>query len=394
MRRSALLILLLALLFTPLGSAEPEQPKGPVLILSEDGLGADQFRPDTMPLLWALAEQGRQSAVIPPFPATTFNGHVTLATGCWPEHHGVVANSYFQPEDHQRIPVAHRAEDILREPLWIAATRSGIRTAVYHWVGATGPWEGVSPWRMRPFQLNRPDAEGLSFCESALEQGARLVMAYLSGTDEEGHLHGPRSAETLAKLRSLDAELTPWLKRMLATYPGLRVILTADHGMTTMKRRVHLPSVLDGIPADLISHGGSAFIYLKHPSDLRRAAARLRHAGLRVWPRNKVPTRYHLGGSARVGDLVVLAPLGTWLSQARDSHEESVERHGRAGAHAYAPETAAMRAWLVVFGVGRGPLGAVQAWDIAPTAGQWLGVHWAQEPDGRPVPDLAAPVKK
>ena len=38
------------------------------------------------------------------------------------------------------------------------------------------------------------------------------------------------------------------------------------------------------------------------------------------------------------------------LRQARSSREEESERHGRAGAHAYSPEAASMRAWLVVLG--------------------------------------------
>jgi hypothetical protein len=279
-------------------------------------------------------------------------------------------------------------EDILREPLWVATTRGGVRTAVFHWVGSNGPWEGVTPWRMEAFQPGVPDAQGLAFCESALADGARLVMAYLSGTDEEGHLHGPRSPETLAKLRALDAELAPWLTRMRAGHPGLRVILTADHGMVPMKRRVHLPSVLDGIPVDLITHGGSAYVYLKRPADQARALARLRQAGLQAWARAKVPVRYHLAGSPRVGDIVALAPLGTWLSQARSSREDESERHGRAGAHAYGPESVPMRSWLVVLGAGHGPLAAVPAWDIAPTVASWLGIRWAQAPDGRPVPTL------
>lgn len=386
MRRFALLALLLSLL--PLRAEAPKLEAGPVLLISEDGLGTDQFRPDAMPKLWALAQRARRGAVLPPFPATTFNGHVTLATGCWPEHHGVVANGYLRPGDRQRVAAANRVEDILREPLWVAATRSGVRTAVFHWVGASGPWEGVTPWRMEPFRLGVPDADGLAFCEAALADGAKLVMAYLSGSDEEGHLKGPRSPETRAKLGAIDAELAPWLERMLAAHPGLRVVLTADHGMVPMQRRIHLPSVLDGIPVDLITHGGSAYVYLKRPGDRIRALARLRKAGLKAWPREAVPTRYHLGGSPRVGDIVVLAPLGTWLSQARSSREDESERHGRSGAHAYTPESVPMHAWLVVLGAGQGPLGDIPAWDIAPTVASWLGIRWAQAPDGKPVAAL------
>jgi predicted AlkP superfamily pyrophosphatase or phosphodiesterase len=267
----------------------------------------------------------------------------------------------------------------------VAATRGGVRTAVFQWVGATGPWEGVTPWRMEVFRLGRPDSEALAFSEAALKDGAGLVMTYLSGTDEEGHLHGPGSVEVTAKLKVMDDQLTPWLQRMLAGHPGLRVIIASDHGMALMQRRIHLPSVLDGIRCDLITHGGSAYVYLRDQRALSRALSRLRRAGLKVWTRDSVPARYHLGGNPRVGDLVVLAPEGQWLSRARSSREEADEEFGRQGAHAYAPGTKSMPTWLIVLGAGRGALGAVPLWDLAPTVADWLGLHWAQPPDGKPL---------
>ncbi|MBI1753369.1 MAG: alkaline phosphatase family protein [Acidobacteria bacterium] len=374
----------LAILFATTLSAAP-----PVLMLSADGLGADQFTARSMPKLWALSEQGRRGEGLPPFPATTFNGHVTMATGCWPEHHGVVANGYVDPATKNLVPTASRAEDLQREPLWVAATRSGVRTAVFQWVGATGPWQGVSPWRLDVFRLGRPDSEALAFSEAALKEGAGLVMTYLSGTDEEGHLHGPRSAEASAKLKQMDDQLAPWLQRMLVEHPGLRVIIAADHGMTPMRKRVHLPSVLDGLSCDLITHGGSAYVYLKHQGDTEKALARLRQAGLKAWPRAAVPVKYHLAGNPRVGDLVVLAPEGQWLSKARSSREEADEHHGRQGAHAYSSDTPSMHTWLLILGAGRGPLGPVPLWDLAPTAASWLGIRWAQAPDGKALPAIS-----
>lgn len=384
MRHAALFALLL-----PLPPIQAEAPgslsaPGPVLVISADGVGARQFTPHTMPNLWSLSEAGRRGEGLPPFPATTFNGHATLATGCWPEHHGVVANSYRDPETGHMIPAANRAEFLQREPLWVAATRSGVRTATFQWVCATGPWEGITPWRVEPFRLGRTDAEGLAFSEAALRDGAGLVMTYLSGTDEEGHLNGPGSPEVLAKLRQIDQELGPWLRRMLAEHPGLKVVIAADHGMAPMRRRIHLPSLLDGIPCDLVTHGGSAYVYLKHAGDTQRALARLRQGGLTVWTRDRTPARFHLAGNPRVGDLVVLAKEGDWLSKARSSREEVDERHGRQGAHAYAPETPAMHTWLIVLGTGRGPLGPVPLWNLAPTVAAWLSISWSVPPDGTP----------
>jgi predicted AlkP superfamily pyrophosphatase or phosphodiesterase len=374
--------------FFPLLVSLALQAAPPVLLLSADGLGADQFTPRTMPKLWALSGQGRRGQGLPPFPATTFNGHVTLATGCWPEHHGVVANGYVDPATKVLVPVASRTEDVQREPLWAAATRNGVRTAVFQWVGATGPWEGVSPWRLEVFRLGRPDSEALAFSEAALRDGAGLVMTYLSGTDEEGHLQGPHSTETRAKLKAMDDQLAPWLQRLRAAHPGLRVILTADHGMAPMRRRIHLPSLLDGIRCDLLTHGGSAYVYLEQPRDAQKALKRLRRAGLRAWKREDIPAHLHLAGNDRVGDLVVLAREGQWLSKARSSREEAEERHGRCGAHAYTADTKAMHTWLVVLGAGQGPLGPVALWDLAPTVATWLDIRWLRPPDGSPVPVL------
>jgi predicted AlkP superfamily pyrophosphatase or phosphodiesterase len=213
-------------------------------------------------------------------------------------------------------------------------------------------------------------------------------MAYLSGTDEEGHLHGPGSQEVRTKLKQIDDELAPWLAKLRAAHPGLRVILTADHGMAAMRHKVSLPMLLRGIPVDLVAHGGSAYVYLRNPSDADRAATLLRKAGLTVWARRDVPSRYHLGDNPRVGDLVVLAPEGTWLSQARTAQEAAAEQRGRAGAHAYEPELPSMHAWLVVLGDGTGSLGEIPAWDLAPTVAGWLSIHWIHATDGRPIKGL------
>src|SRR5205823_7049554 len=137
---------------------------------------------------------GRSGEGRSPFPSTTFNGHATLATGCWPEHHGIVGNRFRDPA---RGMVKHsgHAEWLLREPLWVAATRGGVRAAVYHWPAGDGPWQEVAPWRLEAFHTGVPDAAALDFADRALADGALLVMLYLSGIDGESHRHGPDSAE-------------------------------------------------------------------------------------------------------------------------------------------------------------------------------------------------------
>lgn len=373
--------LLLLLVCAILGA----QPK--VVILSFDGLAARKFNAHTMPQTWKLSRQAWVGEGIPPFPSTTFNGHATIATGCWPEHHGIVANGFVDPVAGF-VPYTAKAEFLEREPLWIAAERSGVKAAVYHWPCATGPWRGESPWRMESFTPGRPDAQALAFCDTALKEGARLVMAYLSGIDSEAHRHGPDSREVNRKLRATDALLAPWIAKIRADDPEVRIILCADHGFARVRKMISLPKVLKGIPGRIIAHGGSAFVYLDHKAQVEEALVRLRHAGLRAWTRDTLPLRFHLAASPRVGDIIISAPKGTWLSEATDAASLAKERAARIGCHAFDPANPEMHTWLVVFDQGSGPLGSVPLWDLAPTVAKMLGLKWEQAPDGKIIPFL------
>jgi len=359
---------------------------GPVLVMSFDGLGATQFTAETMPRFWALSQKGQRGEGRPPFPATTFNGHATLATGCWPEHHGIVANGFIDPVAG---PVGHsaRAEYLQREPLWVAATRSGVRTAVFGWPCGDGPWEGVAPWRIEAFKDGVPDSAALAFTEKALQDGALLVMTYLSGTDSEGHYHGPASPEVRRKLAKIDEEIAPRVERMLAAHPGLRILLLADHGMAAMGRRVDIRPLL-GQPATVIAHGGSAYAYLKSPVSAEAMAA-LAAAGLKAWRPADLPAEFHLAANPRIGDLIVEGPAGTWITSATSLLASEKEKIGRAGAHGFDASSPLMTTWLVALGTGRTTaLPAVPLWDIAPTVASWLDIHWAKQPDGQVVEGL------
>lgn len=375
--------LLLALLFAWSLVAGPPA----VVVLSCDGLGADQFTSETMPKVWQLAQGGRQGRGLPPFPSTTFTGHATLATGCAPGRHGIVGNSLVDPVEGF-VPHTAAARWLQAEPLWIAAARSGVKAAVYHWPCGEGPWRGEAAWRMEPYVPDRTDADALAYASAALKDGARLVMAYLSGVDTEAHQTGPGSPTVRAKLRAMDALLAPWLTAQMTAHPGLRVWLLADHGMAPMRTRIHLPSLLRSIPGRFLAYGGSASLYFASPEDLPRAATLLRAQGLQVWTRGELPEAFLLRGAPRAGDLMVLAPSGSWFSAAETAEEDASERSGRAGAHAYAPTDPGMPTWMVLLGAGSGSLGDVELRDVAPTIAAWLGIRWASPPQGRLVPGL------
>src|SRR5271165_4078113 len=69
-----------------------------LVVLSMDGFRWDY--PDSVPTpnLMDLAKHGvKAQSIIPSFPSVTFPNHYTLATGLYPDHHGIVQNQFYDP---------------------------------------------------------------------------------------------------------------------------------------------------------------------------------------------------------------------------------------------------------------------------------------------------------
>ncbi len=64
------------------------------ILISIDGLRADYLNRGITPALNDLARDGVRSAMQPSFPSVTFPKHYTLITGLYPDHHGIVNNSF------------------------------------------------------------------------------------------------------------------------------------------------------------------------------------------------------------------------------------------------------------------------------------------------------------
>ncbi|HET8764265.1 MAG TPA: ectonucleotide pyrophosphatase/phosphodiesterase, partial [Rhodanobacter sp.] len=87
---------------TPIGQAPAARPD-PVLLVSIDGFRADYFDRGLTPTLAKLAQTGVHAAAMQPsFPSLTFPNHYTLVTGLYPEHHGIVGNSFYDPSRKER----------------------------------------------------------------------------------------------------------------------------------------------------------------------------------------------------------------------------------------------------------------------------------------------------
>src|ERR1700722_14947058 len=76
-----------------------QQAKHYVVLVSLDGFRYDYAAKYGAKNLLAMATRGASApdGMIPSYPSLTFPNHYTLVTGLYPDHHGIVANSFYDP---------------------------------------------------------------------------------------------------------------------------------------------------------------------------------------------------------------------------------------------------------------------------------------------------------
>ena len=89
--------------------------------------------------------------MIPSYPSLTFPNHYTLVTGLYPEHHGIVANNFYDPARKERYSYTRSGNQHRRHlvrqanPCWVLAEQQGMRTACFFWPGSEAEIDGVRP---------------------------------------------------------------------------------------------------------------------------------------------------------------------------------------------------------------------------------------------------------
>jgi len=375
-----------------------------VVVLSWDGVRHDHPDLLELPGLDRMARDGvRAGRLIPVFPSNTFPTHVSLATGTYPDRHGVIDNRFIDPERGPFRP-GDAADWLEVEPLWIAAERQGVPTATYFWVGSESDWRGQGTrYRMAPFDGSRPEAakvdQILAWLALPGAERPRLIMSYWRGADSEGHHHGPDGRQVVRALQAQDAELRRLLAGLdaLDAWRATTLIIVSDHGMTGIRRHLDLQGALTaaGIGAR-VTGGAVAQVYLDDPAQTDAALAVA--AGMtpaRAFRRDDVPAELRLRHPRRSGDLVVITepPYSfSWPAGAEGVLMAAMSRLGRPfGGHGYDPRHPDMAGVFLALGRGVAPdlqIAEVHQVDVAATVAALLGIDPPAGSEGRPVPGI------
>src|SRR6266849_2956773 len=135
----------------PLNTAG-QQDKHYVVLVSLDGFRYDYPTKYGAKNLLAMAARGASApdGMIPSYPSVTFPNHYSIVTGLYPEHHGIVANTFYDPARKERYSYADPKTNgdgswYGGTPLWVLAEQQGMRSASFFWPGSEAEIQGKRP---------------------------------------------------------------------------------------------------------------------------------------------------------------------------------------------------------------------------------------------------------
>lgn len=286
-----------------------------------------------------------------------------MVTGLFPEHHGVVENTMYDPvfDNIFRISNSATVADARwwgGEPLWVTAEKQGQIAASYFWPGSEAPIEGVRPHYWTHYDSHVPNRarvrQVLDWLALPAARRPTFVMLYFSDVDQAGHDFGPQSPQVAAAVLRVDSAVGMLLDGISngGMDREVNVIVVSDHGMAATSPD-SVVALDDYLALDLLARvvGGNPLLAIWPRPGMAASVYRSlhgRHPHLAVWRKDE-PAWFHLRENRRIPPILALADAGWSLSVRRRDVVEHPDRF-RGGAHGYDDTLEVMRATFVAAG--------------------------------------------
>ncbi|KAL7930473.1 alkaline-phosphatase-like protein [Trichoderma chlorosporum] len=353
------------------------------IIISLDGFRADFLQRGLTPRLNAFVKEGVSPKWMhPSFPSVTFPNHYTLATGLYPEAHGIVGNTFWDPELKAEFHYTDPARSLDPkwwggEPFWVTAERQGIRSAIHMWPGSEAHILHQEPAFVDKYngkeELDNKVSRILGWLDlpgkesgSVDAQGLRpqLIAAYVPNVDSDGHKYGPNSTEIRSSIQQVDTMMDQLFQGLDARNLThiVNVIVVSDHGMATTDT-TRLLQLEDLVDTSKIEHTDGWPLYglrPKNPDDLQGlydglAEKTKSNPNFDVYLRDvNMPERYHFSQNDRIAPLWIVPKTGWAIVHkeefdVEEAKKENLVYHPR-GLHGYDHEHPLMRAIFIARG--------------------------------------------
>ena len=296
--------------------------------------------------------------MIPSFPSVTFPNHYSIITGLYPEHHGIVANTFYDPARKQ-IYQSDKVDSVSDgswyggDPIWLVAEKQGMRTACFFWPTSDADVQGMHPTYYLHYDRTIPNSQRIdqviAWLKLPPEQRPHFLTLYFADTDHVGHEDGPESPQMGETVRQVDALMGKLVAEVKTLQLPVDLIIVSDHGMETVQGNwIDLDHYAD--LSQFVTVG--SLVYAPSEEAAARAYQQLHGASdkFAVYRRADVPAYLHANENARSGDPVVI-PTGPFLIRAHATESSGMAQPIVKGQHGYDPrQMKSMRA--IFYAVG------------------------------------------
>jgi predicted AlkP superfamily pyrophosphatase or phosphodiesterase len=371
MRRApGLAFLLLALNLSVHAQAKPIRDLQPtVILISLDGFRSDYLNLYRPPNLRALAAGGvRARWMVPSFPSKTFPNHYTIATGLYPQNHGIVENNMYDSGFHAVFTLSDRGEVEnsrwwLGEPIWVTVEKQGQKAGSIFYPGTEGEVAGIRPtfWKRYDENISNDQRVDMMLSWLDLPRGQRptFIALYFSDTDDAGHEFGPVSKETKRAVLKVDQEIGRLVQGLKAReiFSQINLIVVSDHGMARVNWRnaILLDKLFDTNLAERIFWTReivSIFPKAEKEDEIYRRLKRTLPPQATVYRKAEMPSRFNYSQSPRIAPLLVVPKEGWILTNAPAFVEMQAKGDAKnsRGGHGYDNRLRSMRAVFIAHG--------------------------------------------
>jgi len=330
----------------------------PLVVLSIDGFRYSYLEQhaSSAPHILSVAS-GISVPLRPVFPSKTFPNHFTMATGLYPETHGIVSNAFYDPVYNETFKVSNPLQQTQSkwwngEPIWITARKNNLNSAVNFWPGSEARYEGIMPtyWSTFNQSVTSSDRVKTVLAWLSLPEAIRPMFTalYFDVVDSAGHAEGPDSEAVVNSIRVVDNAVGQLLEgfKTLGIDDKINFLIVSDHGMTAISpdRFIRLQDYVDLELIDIVDQTPVCYIIPRDTAMTDHIMSKLQnipHA--KAYLKEKIPARYRYANNRRITPIIVVADEGWSFTK------NEVTWSG--GAHGYDNEAFNMTAILL----GKGP---------------------------------------
>jgi predicted AlkP superfamily pyrophosphatase or phosphodiesterase len=340
-----------------------DEPENYLILISFDGFRWDYMEKTDTPNLDRLVANGvKADALISSFPSKTFPNHYSIVTGLYPENHGIVANTMYDPVFDATFSLGNR-EEVQNgrwwggEPIWVTAEKKGLKTLCNFWPGSEAEINRVRPTYWVTYDGNVPNEERVQKVFDYLDKPAKerpsFYTIYFSDPDDYGHLVGPDSSSINVAIQECDARIGQLIAGLEQRnlFNKVNIIILSDHGMAQLSqdRLIFLDDYLD--PTNLKTPNMSPILDIWCDESEVDSIFNLiygKHPNFSVYKKQDIPERLHYSNHRRIAPIIGIMDNG-WSLTSHDYYE-SHQSYYSGGTHGYDPEHSDMHAFFLAYG--------------------------------------------